>query len=29
VSLPQLPFSIQFGLVGRRIKKTQYGQIPE
>lgn len=27
VQLPQLPFSVQLGLVGRRVKKTQYGQI--
>jgi hypothetical protein len=27
-SLPQEPFSVQLGLIGRRIKKTQYGQIP-
>jgi hypothetical protein len=26
--LPQLPFSMQLGLIGRRIKFTQYGQIP-
>lgn len=29
VNLPQPPFAIQLGLVGRRVKKTQYGQIPE
>lgn len=29
VTLTQPPFAIQLGLVGRRIKKTQYGQIPE
>jgi hypothetical protein len=29
VSLNQPPFAIQLGLVGRRVKKTQYGQIPE
>ena len=29
VNLPQAPFAIQLGLVGRRVKKTQYGQIPE
>lgn len=28
VDLDQLPFKIELGLVGRRIKKTQYGQIP-
>jgi hypothetical protein len=28
VPLAQLPFALQLGLVGRRIKKTQYGQIP-
>lgn len=28
VDLDQLPFSIQLGLVGRRTKKTQYGQTP-
>lgn len=28
VSLPQLPFGLQLGVVGRRIKDTQYGQIP-
>lgn len=28
VALDQLPFSIQLGLVGRRVKKTQYGQVP-
>ena len=28
VNLPQLPFATQLGLVGRRVKKTQYGQIP-
>ena len=27
-TLPQLPFAVQLGLVGRRIKDTQYGQIP-
>lgn len=27
VELAQLPFSLQFGLVGRRVKNTQYGQI--
>jgi hypothetical protein len=27
VNLPQPPFSIQLGLIGRRIKNTQYGQI--
>lgn len=26
-SLPQLPFAIQLGIIGRRIKDTQYGQI--
>lgn len=29
VSLAELPFSIQLGLVGRRIKMTQYGQIAQ
>lgn len=29
VSLQQLPYSIQLGLVGRRVKYTQYGQIAE
>lgn len=28
-NLVELPFSVQFGMVGRRIKKTQYGQIPD
>lgn len=28
VSLDQPPFMVQVGLVGRRIKNTQYGQIP-
>ncbi len=28
-SIPQFPFSIQVGLIGKRIKKTQYGQVPE
>jgi len=28
VNLPQLPFLVQLGLIGRRIKLTQYGQIP-
>lgn len=28
VDLAQLPFSLQLGLIGRRIKFTQYGQIP-
>lgn len=28
VNLPQLPFLVQLGLIGRRIKFTQYGQIP-
>lgn len=28
VALPELPFSTQLGFVGRRVKKTQYGQIP-
>jgi hypothetical protein len=28
VSLTQPPYSIQLGLVGRRVKKTQYGQVP-
>lgn len=27
-NLAQLPFSVQLGLIGRRIKMTQYGQIP-
>lgn len=27
-SLTQLPFAVQLGLIGRRIKFTQYGQIP-
>lgn len=27
-SLPQLPYSVQLGLIGRRVKFTQYGQIP-
>ncbi len=27
-TLKQLPFSIQLGFQGRRIKKTQYGQVP-
>lgn len=29
VELPQLPYSVLFKLVGRRIKYTQYGQVPE
>jgi len=29
VDLVQLPFSVQLGFVGRRVKKTQYGQLPE
>lgn len=28
VSLPQPPYKIELGLVGRRIKNTQYGQLP-
>jgi hypothetical protein len=28
VPLAQPPFKIQLGLVGRRVKKTQYGQLP-
>lgn len=28
LDLPQLPFSVQFGMSGRRVKKTQYGQTP-
>lgn len=28
VSLQQLPFMVQLGLVGRRVKDTQYGQLP-
>lgn len=28
VPLAQLPFKVQLGLVGRRVKKTQYGQLP-
>jgi len=28
VSLPQPPFKVELGLVGRRIKNTQYGQLP-
>jgi hypothetical protein len=28
VSLAQFPFAVQLGLVGRRVKDTQYGQIP-
>lgn len=27
VVLPQLPWSVQLGLVGKRVKKTQYGQV--
>lgn len=27
LSLPQLPFSVQLGLVGKRVKMTQYGQV--
>lgn len=27
-SKPQLPFMLQFGFIGRRIKFTQYGQVP-
>jgi hypothetical protein len=25
--VPALPFTIQVGLIGKRVKKTQYGQI--
>lgn len=28
VQLPELPYAVQLGLVGRRVKFTQYGQIP-
>jgi hypothetical protein len=27
ITVPQLPYALQIGFVGRRIKKTQYGQI--
>lgn len=27
-TLPQLPFKLELGLIGRRVKLTQYGQIP-
>lgn len=27
-NVPYLPYSVQVGLIGRRIKKTQYGQLP-
>ena len=26
--VPPLPYAIQVGLIGRRVKKTQYGQTP-
>ena len=26
--LPQPPYKVQFGIIGRRVKKSQYGQIP-
>jgi hypothetical protein len=29
VQLPMLPYKLQLGLVGRRIKHTQYGQLPQ
>ena len=28
VEIPAPPFTIQVGLIGKRIKKTQYGQVP-
>ena len=28
VNLPQAPFKVQLGMKGRRVKDTQYGQIP-
>lgn len=27
ITVPQLPYSLELGFVGRRVKKTQYGQI--
>ncbi len=27
VAVPELPFTIQVGLIGKRVKKTQYGQV--
>lgn len=29
VTKPQLPFALELGFVGRRVKKTQYGQLPQ